>query len=1026
MTDKIAKLLGLNAKDQEEISNSIGPFKSVAEFMNDIVEATKDSDSIHRLVSSTPWWLQAVGESLAEAAPLIKFVFNLIGKLGEIKDPDKLAYIAFTLAYQKSMEKAFIYVGIPRRKSLGKKWDPRKEISLPGEGFTFGTYSFKDPLNHLFIKEADTIIEEASQAMGYDQGTIRKIIGEIHLRFPYTLKNILTHPQTREKFVSLSESLSFDNNEERIHAAWKDHFEYLRYLFEDKPVFGEEKFSLSDIYVDTDCGVIDCEALYKTGTGAVIKTSSKTDEENLPEDPFNEKCGGRFPLVDTVISLIGDKDFREAIVIQGSAGSGKSAFTLRLAVELLRQGLYPIRIRFRDLMLQFVNIEDVLPEAIRFWDVDERLGELPKARPDELFLGMSIFDSSVNFGNTKISQWVLILDGWDEVSIAAQKGFAVRVNEILTQIYDRFISRVNRPRVRVILTGRPSDAVLSSSFIKKHTKLLTIRPLTPEQLKQYISKLNYHLTKFSRENKIDITRFRPIIENYNRNFRYLKRNSHQVRRSDGKMEIFGLPLLTHLAVRLIISWPDEDIQMIIEHPTDLYRLLTDLTCTKGGRYGKDAYESEVSGQETRKLLHETAIAMTVYGRDNIPYDELDLRLSQLNEELIERVQAVTKDHPITGLMINFFFKGGQKQLGAEFLHKSFREYLFAEAIVEAIKEYGLEAPEKLAEREENLYWKDFDSTDRRFDFTRRLGKILAPQWLSMEVGSFLEGIIKWEFSRAHGTEEESPLGNSTNPLKLTDWRKIRDGLVDLWDWWGEGVHLRPQPIVQGKKIVVWDRTFADELVRWSMDQNEEKGAIPVAPRIIAMDSHLGNGLFQLNVLIHHYYAIKNPDDTLWLIANLRNKGKNEIEPLRKYQSYGYNDGENKIRFKPTGSNRSYFLNYVHRINASGWHPGTIFPSSMSLQSVDLNNTLLILIGFADCNLEGATFRGSNLIGSLFMNSDLTNVDFSEAVLRDVDFVHSKIDKTQFDSYILDVITKSERKELLHIDDDTMLGHTSKS
>jgi hypothetical protein len=837
MNNKIAKIFGLSAKDQEDITDATNPFKTVSEFMTDIVEATKDNDFISSLVSTTPWWMQAIGESLAETAPIINFVSKLISKLGEIRDPDKLAYLAFTLAYQRSMEKAFIYVGKPSNRSSIISWTPSKDITLPNEGFSFGNYSIKDPLNHPFIAEADAIVTEASKFIGYEGNSIRMIIGEIHMRFPSTLKNILSHPQTREKFVSLSDALSLDNIEERVFSAWKDHFEYQRYLFEDKPIFGEEKFSLSDVYVETECGEIECGELHKSHK-TNINQGNRINNDGLEyNDPFNENCGGRSSLINSVVNLIGDKDFKEAIIVQGPAGSGKSAFTLRLSVELMRQGLYPIRIRFRDLMLQFINIEDALPEAVRFWDMEERAGELPKARADELFLGLSIFDQHTEFGNATICPWVLILDGWDEVSIAAQKGFAVRVNEILNQVYDRFIMRGSRPLVRVILTGRPSDAVMSSSFIKRHTKLITIRPLRPDLLKGYIETLAYYLADTPSQIGIDKNRFEPIIQNYQRNFEELIHNQNNHIRGDnyGNMEIFGLPLLTHLAVRLIVNWPENDIQNIIKNPTNLYRLLTDLTCGKGGRYGKDAYETEMSGEDIRSLLHETATAMTVYGRDNIPYDELDFRLSQLNEELIDRVQSVTKDHPVTSLMINFFFKGGQKQLGAEFLHKSFREFLYAEAIVESLKEYGRKAPLKINERDENFYWKDFDPTDIRFDFSRRMGQLLAPQWLSKEVLSYLEGLISWELARTYKIIDESSMKYSTELLGIEGWEKVRDGLSDLWDWWGEGVHLRPQPVLQGKKICSWNKSIVDDFIFWSMNQSEEKGIIPTSGRSTAMD-----------------------------------------------------------------------------------------------------------------------------------------------------------------------------------------------
>ena len=64
---------------------------------------------------------------------------------------------------------------------------------------------------------------------------------------------------------------------------------------------------------------------------------------------------------------------------------------------------------------------------------------------------------------------------------------------------------------------------------------------------------------------------------------------------------------------------------------------------------------------------------------------------------MKRGDAYAEDHPLTRLMISFYFKGGQPEQGCEFAHKSFREYLFAECIVETLKEYG----HRLTERKRN-------------------------------------------------------------------------------------------------------------------------------------------------------------------------------------------------------------------------------------------------------------------------------------------------------------------------------------
>jgi hypothetical protein len=437
-------------------------------------------------------------------------------------------------------------------------------------------------------------------------------------------------------------------------------------------------------------------------------------------DPFDLHIGGRNEMLGAVMNLIGDISFKDAIVIQGPAGSGKSAFTLRLCVELLRRGLKPIRIRCRDLPLHIGNILDALPEGVRFWDPEDWPNELPQAKPEELFANQSLFDQRVDFNGCPICPWVLIIDGWDEVSVAVEKGFAIRVNEILGQIRDRFIKRGNRPTVRVVLTGRPSEAVSGSSFMTKETRLLTIRPLHPDKLTEFVCRLARHFTDPCDPLKTDPARFQPVLQDYREAYARLLK---QTRSSVGEkanyrdaMEVLGLPLLAHLAVRLMVRWPESDLQSLVHNPTTLYRYLTDLTCKKGGRYGKDVFEPRLPSLELRRLLHETAAAMTAFGRDHIPYDELDFRLSALDEQLIRGVQEATKDHPLTSLMIGFFFKGGHKELGAEFLHKSFREYLFAECIVEALKAYGRNTREDMAERE--VFWKDFEPYDKRFDLSR--------------------------------------------------------------------------------------------------------------------------------------------------------------------------------------------------------------------------------------------------------------------------------------------------------------------
>jgi hypothetical protein len=176
----------------------------------------------------------------------------------------------------------------------------------------------------------------------------------------------------------------------------------------------------------------------------------------------------------------------------------------------------------------------------------------------------------------------------------------------------------------------------------------------------------------------------------------------------------------------------------------LYRSLTDLTCEKAG---KAAFDSRDSGDEVerqwrevglnlRERLRRTAAAMSALGVEHLSREEWKRRV--LQNEKVERETQNAEDHPLTRLMISFYFKGGQPEQGCEFAHKSFREYLFTECIVETLKEYGHNLSEREAERlPARDYWRDFsrDEDRLRYEFSRDLACLLAPQWVRAEIFS---------------------------------------------------------------------------------------------------------------------------------------------------------------------------------------------------------------------------------------------------------------------------------------------------
>jgi uncharacterized protein YjbI with pentapeptide repeats len=435
---------------------------------------------------------------------------------------------------------------------------------------------------------------------------------------------------------------------------------------------------------------------------------------------------------------------------------------------------------------------------------------------------------------------------------------------------------------------------------------------------------------------------------------------------------------------------------IIASPTVLYRNLVDLTCGGGGKFvdSGEPVEHEqfrLTGGRLRDLLRRTATALTVTGKENISYLELRLRLKGPIDDLEKTVEQATGDNVLSQLMISYFFKGGHEDLGCEFLHKSFREYLFAEGVVETLKQYGRAAMKARAERD--TYWRDFDAGDARYGLSRALASQLASQWLRPEVVSHLEGLLEWEVGRAAGVKALSlASGQPTVGVELREWEFVRDALADLWDWWAEGVHLRPQP-QHSRRDVALDPPYAQELVEISLPVDVPRGTIPEPPRIVVADAHLGDALFRLNAWTHFLIAkgrgwLEGPEgrktpEQLWASSSQTGEGP------RRYQTRA---GDGFKLFAPSGRDAGYWTNYVARINAAGWRPQNVFPLGCNLSGVDLRGSWI-----------GAVAQVAPAVDWSFANLSRCDASFggfyehvfSSTLLRDVQLVSSSLVGARF-------------------------------
>jgi Pentapeptide repeats (9 copies) len=1020
---------------RDKVDEPLEGLGDVGELLSKLIEGLKGAGLLETLKKVEPW--VATTAEIGEGIPLVSAVLKAIRVLTRENDPQALGRIAYTQAYRRALAEELSAAGEPAGK---KQLDRDVRVLLDGlEAFELDDLPIDRALEHPFIRQADHIVDALTDTAGYDDAQRRRLLEQVHQRFTANLQMILAHGKTREKFAPLVVWSQLSTASRAANRALDAHIEHQERLFTEARVLRIEPFALSDVYVDNDCGNLTWGAIRdaKPEAGAHHDAASRAKS-----NPFSEEFGGRAQLLETVLGLVADPSFRDVIVIQGVAGSGKSAFTLKLCTKLREDGLHPIRVRMRDLRFD-LPFREALASAIVL--SDDRVfpnPSKPVPRPDDILLGGRIFEEETTYYQARICRFVVILDGWDEVSINAREGFEYRVERMLEQIRSEFFNATRSLPVRVIVTGRPSTAVTESSFLRAGTRLLTMRVLTPDQVELLWQQLDRavkqkRLGEVARDapSKRDLTELAPALERYRNEFNRSREGDAQrgSPRAAAGMDILGHPLLAHIAARLMFRW-DGPLEQLIASPTALYRHLVDMTCVNAGQPGGAVDEVEgspkIAGDDLRKWLRRTAVAMTVGGEESISHDELKLRLIKgwgrdEWKELQKGTETTSRDHPLTTLMVSYYFTTGLKHLGCEFVHKSFREYLFAEGLVEELKAFGRRERGALAVREP--YWKDFERGDPRLDLSRTLGRMLAPGWMTREVAAHLHLLLKWEIGRRDEEDDKPSSGEAARPTKRLDlegWARVRDTLADLWDWWGEGVHLRPQPAADGRNVSFQKQPLAHELVEWSVPQavdqeRLEDGWLPAPMRMITVDAHLGDALFTLCAAVHTLIALQAgwwTDEGAWAAW----QGASPVGTgARRYQTRIVRDDATWVLFAPAGApDRAvsrYFHNYAHRINAAGWRPRGEFPDELVgldlreafvgstdpvlvLKYANISNATLAtgiraVIGVVglDVTIARASFNGAAFEDSWIDRVDLRETDLSHATFNRCSLAHASFE-----------------------------------
>ncbi|MBV8751689.1 MAG: hypothetical protein JO328_02400 [Hyphomicrobiales bacterium] len=967
---------GEAAERVETVTEFLG---DVAEKLPDLIEKAEDADHLPDLfndaIEAAAPWLSAGATAIGEALPPVKAIVSIAKFLTRETDPHALGLLAVSLAYQSALRDAA--KDIARDERMRARLAGRKSVRLsraalgePEAPEAFAGFRLATALSHPLVRRLDKSLGIVAAAAGYPDEVVRALQGGVHVRFADRFRATISDGRVREKFEPLFQLMELGGKEVATYAFLRRHLDYQLWRFTKAPALGKSgtltvRIPLERVFTPLDCGVLKW--------GEIRRESHTGSVHGRRRSPFDEDFGGRKPLLDTVIGLICDREFKEAIIVQGTAGGGKSAFTLQLCQALRDLALRPIRVRMRDLSLdpRISLMEDVAQALTRNCgdeEFDAQMGPCPPAGDIDL---SNILDEAVEFGGAPMSPYVLIFDGWDEISISASEGFRIRIEKTLDAIRRHLLTGRSH-RVRVLLTGRPSDDVNEAKFLVDETAVLTVRPFTRPQLDSFVESLMRQPELIGTDRTLTpntLGRVQALKEQFDKDEKDPNRKGQS---------ILGLPLLALLALWLVINDKNPPADLVVER-SSLYRRLVDLTTQYGGNVEPIGPSSpRIAGDELRELLQRTAAAMTLRGTEHISYDELVLRLeaSGLANPGTAGGKAEVEDK-IEKMVLSFFFNTGQREQGCEFIHKSFREYLFAEGVVEALKRNGLVAG---ADRPRSAYWRDFDDGDPRQALADELGLMLAPQWVQSEVWHHLSWLIAWEVARSAATGDIRQTDEESAPVLLQTWETVRNRLVDLWDWWGEGVHMRPQPYREkGKSSIRYNLPYSLRIAEQIAPPELPLGRFPEPLRLTTLDAHFGDALFRINCTLH--FQINKA--TGWLdrgslsgseLAQAIWQGaERNVQGGRRYQT-GIRQGERTwwvfAPSSPDGINH-YLANYAARINAAGWYPALgWFPCEVDFSGVDLHRVPFHLV-CTDARFEYACLSESAMDGSILIDCVFT-------------------------------------------------------
>jgi hypothetical protein len=312
-------------------------------------------------------------------------------------------------------------------------------------------------------------------------------------------------------------------------------------------------------------------------------------------------------------------------------------------------------------------------------------------------------------------------------------------------------------------------------------------------------------------------------------------------------------------------------------------------------------------------------------------------------------------------------------------------------LVEFLKQYGREMTRSLPERSKKMYWRDFDAGEPRRAFCHQLAHLLGPQWMSREVRAHVIRLIAWEIGRAAGQGLIASMKSTpTEPVDMETWGRVRDSLADAWDWWGEGVHLRPQLVQRAGRPPVYEteQPLVVEVIESLCRPLEPETFRPV--RTVTIDAHLGDGLLLLAQAVH--IGMLEQQGYPGVAALQKYKFSAPDVSIRRYQYRVQAGNKEWTLFAPSSSSARYFELYIHRMLAAGGGPA----SSLLLRHTCLKGVNLVGADLFGADLSRANLSRANLSRADLRGADLRGADLSEADLSEADLSRANLSRALYE------------------------------